>query len=298
MGKQKQKLTGKQLVAQNSMLIPGGNLDAYISAVHSMPVLSAGEERDLLLAYANDNDLDAARQLILCHLRFVVHVSRGYLGYGLPFADLIQEGTVGMMKAVKRFDVSREVRFASFAVHWVKAEIHEYIIRNWRMVKIATTKAHRKLFFNLRSTRNQLGQMSEREIREVADKLDVEPRDVRHMATRFNAADLSFDTPDADDENAAPAPEQYLSSAVEEGPAGQAESDNWSDKSRQYLDQALSQLSDRMRDIVESRHLCEPGQKLTLQKLASRYGISIERVRQLEQEALIELRHHLEPLLV
>ena len=268
------------------LLSPGGNLESYIQSVNSIPLLSVDDERELSHKLYYEGDLDAARRLVMSHLRFVVFIARSYSGYGLPEADLIQEGNVGLMKAVKRFNPEYGVRLVSFAVHWIKAEIHEFILRNWRIVKIATTKAQRKLFFNLRSTRQGIGWMNEAEADYVAGELGVKVRDVRQMEGRLASRDESFDgAPDDDDDFVSPA--RVLSDSAGD-PAQLIEDANQAAGQQARLDTAFSALDDRSRDIIHSRWLCE--QKATLHDLAARYGISAERVRQLEQNALKKLR--------
>jgi RNA polymerase sigma-32 factor len=275
---------------QSSHLIaaPIGSLDAYIERVTSLPVLSREEEVELAERFRNDGDLEAARALVLSHLRFVVHVARGYMGYGLPVGDLIQEGNVGLMKAVKRFDPSMGVRLVSFAVHWIRAEIHEYVLRNWRLVRVATTKAQRKLFFNLRRMKKNLGWLSEDETRAVAHDLGVEAREVREMEQRLAARDLSFDpTPADDDGEGAYSPAAYLP-ADGADPALAVEQAEWEDAASDSLALALEQLDERSRRIIETRWLAED--KLTLHDLAAEFGISAERVRQIEAQAIKKLR--------
>jgi len=274
---------------QSSQLIaaPIGSLDAYVERVSSLPVLSREEEIELAERFHRDNDLDAARTLVLSHLRFVVHVARGYMGYGLPVGDLIQEGNVGLMKAVKRFDPSVGVRLVSFAVHWIRAEIHEYVLRNWRLVRVATTKAQRKLFFNLRRMKKNLAWLSEDETQAVARDLGVEPREVREMEQRLSARDLSFDPSPADDEESVYSPAAYLP-AEGADPAVEVEQAEWEDANAQSLAGALEQLDARSRRIIETRWLAED--KLTLHDLADEFGVSAERVRQVEAQALKKLR--------
>jgi len=275
---------------QSSHLIaaPIGSLDAYIERVSSLPVLSREEEFELAERFRQDNDLDAARALVLSHLRFVVHVARGYMGYGLPVGDLIQEGNVGLMKAVKRFDPAMGVRLVSFAVHWIRAEIHEYVLRNWRLVRVATTKAQRKLFFNLRRMKKNLAWLSEDETRAVARDLGVEPREVREMEQRLSARDLSFDpSPAEDDGEGAYSPAAYLP-AEGADPATMVEQAEWDQVSAGSLAAALEQLDPRSRRIIQTRWLAED--KLTLHDLAAEFGISAERVRQIEAQALGKLR--------
>ena len=268
--------------------LPIGSLEAYRQAVFALPMLSAEEERELAERYRNESDLDAAWRLVTAHLRFVVRIARGYEGYGLAQADLIQEGNIGLMKAVKRFDPGIGVRLVSFAVHWVKAEIHEFILRNWRIVKVATTKAQRKLFFNLRSSKKRLGWMSRAEVEDVAADLGVEPRVVMEMEQRLSAHDASFDPlVEHDPENERPAPSGYLQDLRFE-PAARAEEEDWEAHSEAKLADALEGLDDRSRSIVARRWLSE--RKATLQELAGEYGVSAERIRQLEKNALKKLR--------
>ena len=268
--------------------LPVGNLAAYRQAVFSLPMLSAEKERELAERYRNEHDLDAAWELVTAHLRFVVRVARGYDGYGLQQADLIQEGNIGLMKAVKRFDPNVGVRLVSFAVHWVRAEIHEFILRNWRIVKVATTKAQRKLFFNLRSSRKRLGWMSRAEVEDIAADLGVEPRVVVEMEQRLSAHDASYDPLiEHDSENERPAPSGYLQDLRFE-PAAQVEDDDWMAHSEAKLADALEALDDRSRSIVARRWLAE--RKVTLQALADEYGVSAERIRQIEKNALKKLQ--------
>lgn len=268
-------------------LSPGKDIEAYLHTVATFPLLSAAEEQALALRFANDGDVDAARQLVISHLRFVVHIARGYQGYGLSHADLIQEGNVGLMKAVKRFDPAMGVRLVSFAVHWIKAEIHEFILRNWRIVKIATTKAQRKLFFNLRSSKKRLGWLSGDETRAVARELGVPEAEVTRMEGRLAGADISFEADDDDDDEAAFAPAHYLR-AVNADPAELAQEENSQDTSLERLSEALDQLDGRARDIVTRRWLADD--KATLHELAAQYGVSAERIRQIEQSAMKKLK--------
>ncbi len=270
------------------LAVPVGNLDAYISAVSSVPVLSAEEETELAWRFRRDNDLDAARQLVLSHLRFVVHIARGYNGYGLPLGDLVQEGNIGLMKAVKRFDPSVGVRLVSFAVHWIRAEIHEFVLRNWRLVKVATTKAQRKLFFNLRKAKQRLGWLSAEETRVVAADLGVTPAEVNEMEQRLAARDMALDpAPDADDEERVGSPSHFLP-APDADPAELVARDDWEDNATEALGAALADLDARGRDILQRRWLSE--QKATLQELAAEYGVSAERIRQVEAAAMKKLR--------
>jgi RNA polymerase sigma-32 factor len=278
------------LVAKQSGLVlagPVGSLDSYIDRVSQIPVLSKEEEVALALRFRTETDLDAARQLVLSHLRFVVHIARVYLGYGLPMGDLVQEGNVGLMKAVKRFDPDVGVRLVSFAVHWIRAEIHEYVLRNWRLVKVATTKSQRKLFFNLRKMKKNLAWLSEAETRAVAHDLGVEVSDVREMEQRLSARDMSFDpTPDADDEDTY-SPAMYLP-ASNADPAVEAEREEWEEDSSDRLGAALQRLDARSRDILKRRWMTDD--KATLHELADEYGISAERVRQVETSAIAKLK--------
>jgi RNA polymerase sigma-32 factor len=268
---------------------PLGSLDAYVDTVARIPVLSRDQERALATRFRADNDLEAARELVLSHLRFVVHIARGYAGYGLPMGDLVQEGNVGLMKAVKRFDPAVGVRLVSFAVHWIRAEIHEYVLRNWRLVKIATTKAQRKLFFNLRKAKKNLAWLSAEETRAVAKELGVTPAEVSQMEQRLAARDVAFDpAPDHDDEDAVYSPSSYLP-APDSDPAVALERDEWQDASSQRLKHALSTLDARSRVIVERRWLTDDG-KATLHELAAEYSVSAERIRQIEANALKKLK--------
>ncbi|MEM0953432.1 MAG: RNA polymerase sigma factor RpoH [Pseudomonadota bacterium] len=279
-------------IAPIDQLVPGANLGAYVTAVGSIPVLSLERERELAEDLYYNQNLDAARQLVMSHLRFVVHIAKSYSGYGLPEADLIQEGNVGLMKAVKRFDPERGVRLVSFAVHWIKAEIHEYILRNWRIVKVATTKAQRKLFFNLRGQKKQLGWLSQAEAEAIAADLNVDVKDVQSMEGRLSAHDMAFEAPaDADDEDGWQAPANYLEDRRQD-PAELVESQDWRDDSESRLHIALHELDPRSQDIVARRWLAE--NKATLHELAAEYGVSAERIRQLEQNAMKKLRVSME----
>lgn len=269
-------------------MTPGANLNAYIQGAASVPILSVEEERALGEALYYEDDLDAARRLVLSHLRFVVHIARSYNGYGLPLADLIQEGNVGLMKAVRRYNPEKGVRLVSFAVHWIKAEIHEFILRNWRIVKIATTKAQRKLFFNLRSAKKQLQWLTADEAKSVAEDLGVDVKDVQEMEMRLTARDAGFDAPVDDDEDSAfYAPVHYLEDKSAD-PAQLIESADWEGDSNFRLGEALENLDDRSRDIIHRRWLDED--KATLHELAEEYGVSAERIRQLEKNAMKKVR--------
>lgn len=273
--------------------VPGGNLDTYMCAVNSVSLLTAEEERALAERLYYENDVEAARQLVLAHLRFVVHIAKSYTGYGLPQADLIQEGNVGLMKAVKRFDPSVGVRLISFAVHWIKAEIHEYVLRNWRIVKIATTKAQRKLFFKLRSAKKRLGMLAGNEIDAVAKDLGVKPKDVREMEKRLAAHDAAFDggLEQEDDSRVSQVPAYFLESK-EGDPALVYEKERWNIAQSTQLQKSFELLDARSRDIVMQRWLNEE-QKATLHDLADKYGVSAERIRQLEKNALKKLKEHM-----
>ncbi len=286
-------MTPNALVARYSDLAlsgPLGSLDAYLERVSRIPVLSREDEQDLATRLRRDGDVDAARALVLSHLRFVVHIARGYTGYGLPVGDLVQEGNVGLMKAIKRFDPAMGVRLVSFAVHWIRAEIHEYVLRNWRLVKVATTKAQRKLFFNLRRMKRNLAWLSPAETQAVARDLGVEPGEVTEMEQRLAARDLSFDPAPLDSEDdEAYSPAAYLP-APDADPAEQVESDEWEADSHERLARALATLDARSRDILASRWMSGDAAKATLHDLAAKYGVSAERIRQLEANAIRKLR--------
>lgn len=272
-----------------ALALPTHSIEAYQAAAARIPVLSAEEERELAIRLHRDNDLEAARRLVLSNLRFVAYIARSYRGYGLPEADLIQEGSIGLMKAVKRFDPELNVRLVSFAVHWIKAEIHEYVLRNWRIVKVATTKAQRKLFFNLRKARARLGWMSQDEISTIANDLGVTEENVREMEARLNAHDASFDpftSGDSDDE-AGTAPVAYLADQRPD-PAKELEDTQWQALNEKRLRDALALLDERSMDILSSRWLAE--RKATLHELADKYGVSAERIRQLENNAIKKLK--------
>jgi RNA polymerase sigma-32 factor len=279
-----------ELIKRNTelaLLGPIGSVEAYMQAVSTIPVLSVEEERALAIRFRDEDDLDAAQQLVLAHLRFVAHVARGYNGYGLPLADVIQEGNVGLMKAVKRFDPDVGVRLISFAVHWIRAEIHEYVIRNWRIVKVATTKAQRKLFFNLRGKKKRLGWLDQAEVEAVANDLGVPAREVVEMERRLAAYDPSFDPLPAGDDEDGYGPSAYLTYEGAD-PAELVETEDWDDATQRALTEAISELDPRSRDIVQRRWVDEP--KATLQILADEYGVSAERIRQIEGAALKKIR--------
>ncbi|MBS0584124.1 MAG: RNA polymerase sigma factor RpoH [Proteobacteria bacterium] len=281
--------TATALVA-NNLPIPNalGSLDSYITAVHRFPVLSVEEEQSLAKNYRASDDLDAAKKLVMAHLRFVVHVARGYSGYGLQIGDLIQEGNIGLMKAVKRFDPDMGVRLVSFAVHWIRAEMHEFILRNWRIVKVATTKAQRKLFFNLRKSKKRLGWMNNAEVQAVAKDLGVTPADVLEMEARLSGHDMAFDAPTDADEDAKPAPVAYL---VDDNadPYQALESESQEESDLDTLKSGMARLDARSRDIIQRRWL-KDGDKATLQELADEYKVSAERIRQIEVNAMKKMR--------
>lgn len=270
-----------------TMVVSQGNLDSYIRMANQYPILTADRERELAERFYYDEDLDAAKELILSHLRFVVHIARGYIGYGLPLADLIQEGNIGLMKAVKRFNPEVGVRLVSFAVHWVKAEIHEYVLKNWRIVKVATTKAQRKLFFNLRKNKQRLAWFNEEEIQKVADDLGVSVADVREMESRMTGQDMGFDLPVGSDDEDAYAPSMYIEDDSSNF-ADDLEDEQYNGKATAQLAYALAKLDERSQDIIKTRWLDED--KATLHDLAAKYNISAERVRQLENQALRKIK--------
>jgi len=273
---------------QLQFAVPSDSLESYLSAARNIPILSAEEERDLAIQLQEHGDLEAAQKLVLSHLRFVAHVARSYTGYGLALADLVQEGNIGLMKAVKRFDPTVGVRLISFAVYWIRAEIHEYILRNWRIVKIATTKAQRKLFFNLRSKKKKLGWFNDEEVNSVAEDLGVKRTDVLEMEKRLSGLDIGFDGPDDNDENISPAPANYLEDNSLE-PAQLIEQSNYAENQETRLYSALKDLDERSRDILQQRWLSD--NKATLHELAARYSVSAERIRQLESNAIKKLRN-------
>ena len=272
--------------------LPTGSLEAYINGAFQLPMLSAEEERDYAIRLRDHNDLEAARALVMSHLRFVVRVARGYSGYGLAQQDLIQEGTVGLMKAVRRFNPDNNVRLVSYAVHWIRAEIHEFILRNWRIVKVATTKAQRKLFFNLRSAKKRLGWLNQQEVENVAEDLGVKPETVLQMEQRLSAHDLPWDAPaDSDDEDFHVSPSSWLPSSTPD-PATELERADYASSREAQLAAAMSQLDERSQDILASRWLTE--EKTTLHELADKYGVSAERIRQLEKNAMKKIRTFVE----
>jgi RNA polymerase sigma-32 factor len=282
----------QSLVTRNqtlALLLPTGSLNQYIHAAFKIPVLSAEEEHSLALRLQSEGDLDAARELVMSHLRFVVRVARGYSGYGLALGDLVQEGNIGLMKAVKRFDPDAGVRLVSYAVHWIRAEIHEFVLRNWRIVKVATTKAQRKLFFNLRSKKQRLGWLNQDEVNGVAEDLGVKPEVVMEMESRLSGQDIGFDLTAADDDEDSHhfAPAAYLTDESND-PALTIEQADWSNDATSNLSTAMEQLDDRSRTILQERWLAD--KKSTLHELAARYDISAERIRQLEKNALSKLK--------
>jgi RNA polymerase sigma-32 factor len=272
-------------------VLPTGNIDAYIGAAYQIPVLTPDEERHLAERLRDHGDMEAARRLVLSHLRFVIRIARGYLGYGLPLPDLIQEGSVGLMKAVRRFEPDMGVRLVSFAVHWIRAEIHEYILRNWRIVKVATTKAQRKLFFNLRSAKKRLGWFTREEVEGVAEDLGVKPETVLEMESRLANQDLAFDGDDSDDDEGPSAPSTYLPDLRME-PASMVEREDTVVDRRARLMRALEGLDHRSKTILQARWLTE--KKQTLHELAQQFGVSAERIRQIEKNAMKKMRLQLE----
>jgi RNA polymerase sigma-32 factor len=279
----------RPVASQMPTLSHTGSLEQYIGFVNKIPALSAAEEKALAVRLTEQEDLSAAEELVMAHLRFVVHIARGYSGYGLPLNDLIQEGNVGLMKAVKRFDPSHDVRLVSFAVHWIKAEIHEFVLKNWRIVKVATTKAQRKLFFNLRSSKKGLGWLDQSQVKAIANDLGVTTKEVYEMEKRLSSSDMTFDLTPVDEDEHNPA--FYL---PEEGdtPAEESESDDWQAKTHASLFSALKQLDERSRDIISRRWLQEDD-KPTLQDMAAEYGVSAERIRQIETAAIKKLRDNM-----
>ena len=274
---------------QSLALVPQGSIEAYIRAANSYPMLTAEEEKELAERLHYEGDLEAAKTLILSHLRFVIHVARSYSGYGLPQADLIQEGNIGLMKAVRRFNPEVGVRLVSFAVHWIKAEIHEYVLRNWRIVKVATTKSQRKLFFNLRKNKKRLGWFNQDEVELVAKELGVSESDVREMESRMSAQDMAFDMSADDSDDSHPvAPVLFLEDKSSDFADG-IEEDHWDNHAADRLTLAIKTLDERSQDIIRARWL-EDDNKSTLQELADKYGVSAERVRQLEKNAMKKLR--------
>jgi len=271
-----------------TMPVLSGSLESYIQSVREIPVLKKSEEHALAVKLRDNDDLESARQLIMHNLRFVIKVARGYSGYGLPLADLVQEGNVGLMKAVKRFDPDVNVRVVSFAVHWIRAEIHEFILKNWKIVKVATTKAQRKLFFNLRSKKKRLAWMNQDEVSDIAKDLGVTNKDVLEMEKRMSGQDIGFDlSADTDEENSY-SPNQYLESEVVDDPSELLESSDWDSHTKTLFTDAMATLDDRSKDILASRWLVD--EKATLQDLAAKYSVSAERIRQIESNAIDKLK--------
>jgi len=283
------------LTLSMQLAVPGQSIDSYARVVRMIPMLAVEEERKLALQLHVDNDLEAARALVMSHLRFVMYIANGYRGYGLPQADLIQEGNIGLMKAVKRFDPHVGVRLVSFAVHWIRAEIHEYILRNWRIVKVATTKSQRKLFFNLRNAKKHLGWLTQEEVEIIAKDLGVSPKEVVEMEKRLNAHDTTFESlhdSDGDDDNESLAPEHYLEDHRYD-PARIVEQKEWQEHGHIRLREAIEKLDARSQDILQKRWLSEDEDKVTLQKLAEEYQISAERIRQIENHAVERLKKNI-----
>jgi RNA polymerase sigma-32 factor len=283
-----ENMTSALIPAVQNAPLSVGNLDAYIRQINSIPVLSAEEERELAIRLEQHNDLAAAQQLIMSNLRFVVKIARGYAGYGLPLSDLIQEGNIGLMKAVKRFSANHEVRLISYAVHWIKSEIHEFVLRNWRIVKVATTKPQRKLFFKLRSSKNRLGWFTNEEVNDVAKTLGVKPETVIEMESRLSGSDVTFDAPvGEDDDEHHFTPSAYLSDDRAD-PAQLLEYDDRQSQELSLMEDSLKTLDERSHDIIQRRWLNE--EKATLHELAEEYQVSAERIRQLEKNALNKMR--------
>jgi len=278
---------GNQLPALSS-----GSLNGYLDSIQQISLLTAEEEVGLFLRFQEYNDVEAARKIVLSHLRYVAYVARSYMGYGLPLEDIIQQGNVGLMKSVKKFNLDHKVRLVSFAVHWIKAEIHEFILKNWKIVKIATTKAQRKLFFNLRKTKKRLGWLKGEEVVRVAEDLGVKPEEVVEMENRLSRVDETFDRPDDNDDDVVSSPVVYLSNGNTEDPAWVTESEEISDQRALGLTKALSALDERSRDIVQSRWLAN--EKAGLKDLAEVYGVSMERIRQIEAKAFEKMQPYLE----
>ena len=282
----------KELALKNDLALMGpmGSLEAYINIVNQSPVLSREEEKELAYRFQNENDLDAARKLIVSQLRFVVHIARTYSGYGLPLADLIQEGNIGLMKAVKKFDPDRGTRLVTYAVHWIRSEIHEFVFNNWKIVKVATTKAQRKLFFKLRNAKKSIGWLTNDEKKLIAKDLGVKPKDVATMEQRFASVDMSYDLGNTDSDEDYVSPAGFLPSP-DSDPSSIVENDNWLQGKKEQLSTALEGLDNRSKEILMSRWLTD--EKVTLKELAKQYQVSIERIRQIEEAAIQELREHL-----
>ena len=281
-------MTNTLAMRNTTMPVLTGSLDSYMQSVREIPVLKKSEEQALAVKLRENDDMDAARQLIMHNLRFVIKVARGYSGYGLPLADLVQEGNVGLMKAVKRFDPAVNVRLVSFAVHWIRAEIHEFILKNWKIVKVATTKAQRKLFFNLRSKKKRLAWMNQAEVNDIAEDLGVTSKDVMEMEKRMSGQDIGFDLPAGkEDDESAYHPSQYLQSEAID-PSEATETADWEDHTQGLFKSALATLDERSKDILAKRWLTD--EKATLQELAAKYDVSAERIRQIESNAIAKLK--------
>jgi RNA polymerase sigma-32 factor len=284
--------TGLPVFSPGAFQLPSasGSIEAYIQAANRVPMLTEVEEQSLARRLRDEDDVDAARQLVLSHLRLVISIARGYLGYGLPHADLIQEGNIGLMKAVKRFDPDRGVRLVSFAMHWIKAEIHEYVLKNWRLVKVATTKAQRKLFFNLRSMKQSLNALGPDEVNAVARKLGVKPEEVVEMEIRMGGSDVSLD-PSTDDDDERVSPIAYLASDISTEPSAMLAAKQYDNLQSEGLSSALANLDERSRTIIQRRWLVEEGEEVaTLHELADEFGVSAERIRQIETKALQKMK--------
>ena len=280
---------GRQLQPMD-ISAPGQNLESYLSSIQNIAILTPEQEKKLAEDLYYNDDLEAARQLVMAHLRFVVHIARGYAGYGLPQADLIQEGNVGLMKAVRKFNPEVGVRLISFAVHWIKSEMHEYIIKNWKIVKVATTKAQRKLFFNLRSQKKELNWLTDEEIKTISNELGVDEKSVKEMESRLSSSDMSFDPPtEASDDEASFTPSGFLADETKD-PADLIEKENSEEHSHELLHKALSALDPRSKEILIDRWLQD--QKLTLHELADKYGVSAERIRQIEKAAMEKVKSY------
>jgi len=277
---------------QHFPALSAGSLQSYMDSVQRIPVLSKEEEVALFQRFQQEEDLEAARTLVMSHLRYVVYIAKSYMGYGLPLEDLIQQGNVGLMKSVKRFSLEHDVRLVSFAVHWIKAEIHEFILKNWKIVKVATTKAQRKLFFNLRKAKERLGWFNAEEVQQVADDLGVKPEEVMEMESRLAGVDETYDPTPADDDDVVDGPSSYQARGEDENPAGVVEDEEITEVQTNGLHAALSSLDPRSRDIVESRWLTE--NKMGLKELSARYGVSMERIRQIEAKAFEKMQPYLE----
>ena len=282
----------KELALKNELALMGpmGSLEAYINIVNQSPVLSREEEKELAYRFQNENDLDAARKLIVSQLRFVVHIARTYSGYGLPLADLIQEGNIGLMKAVKKFNPDRGTRLVTYAIHWIRSEIHEFVFNNWKIVKVATTKAQRKLFFKLRNAKKTIGWLTEDEKQLIAEDLGVRPKDVATMEQRFASVDMPYDLGSTDNDENYISPAGFLPSP-EPDPSMIVENENWLQGKKDQLSVALDGLDKRSKENLMSRWLAD--EKVTLKELAKQYRVSIERIRQIEEDAIQKLREHL-----